>query len=71
VRVRYKGLRPFRLHVKDKTYILNEGDVVEVDPWKIRSKRLISLFDILVDDEEALTEREKKLLKIVKLKKGR
>lgn len=71
MRLRYKGLRPFRLFVKDKTYVLNEGDIVEVDPWKIRSKRLISLFDILVDDEEALTEREKKLLKVVKLKKGR
>lgn len=71
MRVRYKGLRPFRLLVKDRTYMLNEGDIVEVDPWKIRSKRLISLFDVLVDDEEALTEREKKLLKVVKLKKER
>jgi len=71
VRLRYKGLRPFTLHVRDETYVLNEGDIVEVDPWKIRSKRLISLFDVLVDDEEVLTEKEKKLLKVVKLLKER
>jgi len=70
VRLRYKGLRPFTLHVRDETYVLNEGDIVEVDPWKIRSKRL-SLFDVLVDDDEVLTEKEKKLLKVLKLLKER
>jgi len=70
VRLRYKGLRPFTLHVRDETYVLNEGDIVEVDPWKIRSNRL-SLFDVLVDDEEALTEKEKKMLKVMKLKRER
>ena len=70
MRLRYKGLRPFTLHVRDETYVLNEGDIVEVDPWKIRSNRL-SLFDVLVDDDEVLTEKEKKLLKVLKLLKER
>jgi len=71
MRLKYVGFRPFKILVKDKSYLLYEGDVIEFDPWKIRSKRLVALFEPLVDDEELLTEKEKQTLKALKIKKRR
>jgi len=71
MRLRYVGLRPFKILVRDKAHLLHEGDVIDVDPWKIRSKRLAELFEPLMDDKEVLTEREKKLLRALKVNKRR
>lgn len=71
MRLKYVGLRPFKIQVKDKIHLLNEGDIVEVDPWKIRSKRLVTLFEPLVDDDDVLTKRERKSLKVFKINKRR
>lgn len=69
--LKYVGIRPFKMLVKDKPYLLHEGDVVDVDPWKIRSKRLARLFEPLIDDETLLTKREKNHLRILKINKRR
>ena len=69
MRLRYIGLRPFKIQVKDELYLLREGDVVDVDPWKIRSKRLAALFEPLVEEGAVLSKREKRLLKTLKVNK--
>jgi len=71
MRLRYVGLRPFKILVRDETHLLCEGDVIEVDPWKIRSKRLAELFEPLMDDEAVLTDRETKLLRALKVNRRR
>ncbi len=66
MRLRYIGTRPFKLMIRDEIRHLQDGDVVDVDPWKIRASRLDVLFELAEDNPEALTKADKKFLKAKK-----
>lgn len=63
MKLRYIGTRPFKLQIGDEICHLQEGDIVDVKPWKIRSSRLDVLFEVAETDPEALTKADKKFLK--------
>lgn len=62
MRLRYIGRRPFRLILRDQELHLRDGDVVDLDPWKIRSTRLMALFEVAEENPEALSKADKKFL---------
>lgn len=49
IRMIYTGTRPLKLINKDKTHILNYGDVVSLEPWKWGPR--ISLFKVHEDED--------------------
>jgi len=69
LKLRYIGTRGFKLHIGDVVHDLKEGDVVDFEPWKIRSSRLTTLFEVAEDDPDKLTKEEKKFLKSLSTKR--
>lgn len=62
IRMRYIGLNPLKLLLKDETHVLHHGDEVSLEPWKMGPR--ISLFEVHEDEDLAGQPREvKKKLK--------
>ena len=62
IRMRYRGIKPLKLFIKDEKHILQYGNEIMLEPWKMGPR--ISLFELHEDEDLAGQPQEvKKKLK--------
>ena len=67
IRMRYRGIKPLTLFVKDEKHVLHHGDEIMLEPWKMGPR--LSLFEVHVDEDLAGQPQEvKKKLKTLRQK---